>query len=463
MRVFLKFTQKCKIIYNNLLSKFHGKLMITMLIILFSSSLNLSFAILPIQHWQTPEGAKVYYIYAKEIPMLDLRVTVDAGAFREDKDYGLAGLTARLLTMGAADLDEESFAVALDDLGSSIGVSAGNDTSTLSLRSLNDADILMPSLEILKKMLTKPHFDPNILKREIDNTLVGLEGVDEDQSAIASEALMHILYPDNALSTDSKMLTQSLPLLTQTKLQQFFTRFYHANNSIIILVGDIDLALAQQISSEISTLLGKSSIEKLTYSFKISEDKAVNLKIDFNSPQSNVSLSHVGIERMHPDYLALSLGNHILGSSGLNSRLSKEIREKRGLTYSIYSNFSAGRYQGPFTIGFSTKNESVDEAIALAKEELIKFIENGPTAEELTLSKNNIIGGFALGLDSNRKLASALLSMGMYDLPLDYYESYQEQIKAISADDIKAAFKKHVHPDKLNIVVVGGENIGGAK
>lgn len=419
----------------------------------FSNILNFSFALLPIEHWKTNEGAKVYYIHAKEIPMLDIQIAVDAGAFREKDQYGLASLTADLITMGADDLDEESFAAALENIGSSIDATGANDTTIFTIRTLNDPDTLSITLSLLKKILTKPRFEPAILKREIDNILVGLEGVDEDPNALADEAFMKVLYPNNRLSVTSQQLKESIPKISSADLIRFFKTNYHANNAVIVLVGDIAPEQARSISQSISQTLGTSDIEKLQYHFTAGATETV--KIPFKSPQSTVLIGHVGVDRFNPDYLTLSLGNHILGGSGLNSILSQEIREKRGLTYGVNSGFSAGRFQGPFSIGFATKNASVVEGIEAAKSVLADFMKNGPSDDELTLAKNNIIGGFALNLDSNRKLASALLALGMYDLPLDYYDTYQERIRSISADDIKKAFTKHVHPDLFSTVIVG--------
>lgn len=429
------------------------KKVVFLCLVSLSCILNYSFALLPIEHWKTNEGAKVYFIYAKEIPMLDIQIAIDAGAFREKNQYGLASLTADLITMGADDLDEESFALALENIGSSIDATSRNDTTIFSIRTLNDFNTLNTTLSLLKKALTKPRFESAILKREIDALLVGLEGVAEDPNALANEAFMTALYPNNRLSVTSQQLKTSIPKIISSDLMNFFKTYYHANNAVIVLVGDIPLEQARLISQDISQTLGASDIEKLQYNFKAGNAQTIH--VPFKSTQSTVLLGHVSIDRFNPDYLTLALGNHILGGSGLNSILSQEIREKRGLTYGVNSGFSPGRYQGPFSIDFATKNASVIEGIEAARSVLDNFIKNGPSEAELVLAKNNIIGGFALNLDSNRKLASALLALGIYDLPLDFYDTYQQKIQSISASDIQKAFSKHVHPDLLNTIIVG--------
>ena len=164
-----------------------------------------------------------------------------------------------------------------------------------------------------------------------------------------------------------------------------------------------------------------------------------------------------GVNRHDPDYFALYVGNHILGGSGLVSQLSNEIREKRGLSYSVYSYFRPMRELGPYQFGLQTRNDQAKEALDVMQQTLNDFIKHGPTEAELTAAKQNITGGFALRVDSNSKIADYTAMIGFYGLPLDYLETFNANVNLITAQQIKDAFSRRVHPDKMVTVLVGGQ------
>ena len=163
-----------------------------------------------------------------------------------------------------------------------------------------------------------------------------------------------------------------------------------------------------------------------------------------------------GLYRGDPDYFPLYVGNHILGGSGLVSRLAEEVREKRGLSYSVYSYFYPSRKPGPFTLGLQTRNDQVAEALNVVRNELRKFVTDGPTAEELDDAKKNITGGFPLRISSNKKIVEYITMIGFYDLPLDYLETFTARIQAVTLEDIRDAFRRRLNPDAMVTVTVGG-------
>jgi zinc protease len=155
----------------------------------------------------------------------------------------------------------------------------------------------------------------------------------------------------------------------------------------------------------------------------------------------------------------LYVGNHILGGSGLVSRISEQIREKRGLSYSAYSYFNPMRQQGPFIIGLQTRNDQANEALQVARDTLQKFIQDGPTAKELEESRQNITGGFPLRLSSNKKIVGMLALIGFYQLPLDYLDSFSARVEAVTIDDIRTAFSQHLRPQQMVTVLVGDDPV----
>jgi zinc protease len=182
---------------------------------------------------------------------------------------------------------------------------------------------------------------------------------------------------------------------------------------------------------------------------------ARELRIPFDSAQAHVLMGQPGFKRNDPDFFAITVGNYILGGGGFVSRLTEEVREKRGLSYSVYSGFSPGRHAGAFTIGLQTRPDQAAQAIAVSRQVLTKFVAEGPTAAELKAAKDYLIGGFPLLIDSNLKLLGNLSNIAWNDLPLNYLDTWTAQIGNVSADDIRAAFARKLQPEKMVTVTVG--------
>lgn len=409
-----------------------------------------------IQEWTTNEGARVLFIEAPEIPMVDFIISMDAGSFREGKAYGLASMTSQMMMLGTKDKDENEFSEALENLGSSISISSGVVSTGISIRSLTDEKVLNSTLELWEEMIQEPRFDAEIFNRERTQSIDAQKARLDNPNSIANETFDALLYPSQIQGVTSEMLQISLKNMKIDDLQKFRDSFYHSTKANIVIVGDLDRASAEKISIGISKVLGKGqALPKIEE--KVEKVKAQTVRKSFSSPQSRIVMGHVSIDRFSPDYFPLILGNHVLGGSGLTSLLMMDIREKQGLTYGISSGFSPSFLHGPFTIGLSTKNESVDKAIAATIQGTKDFIKNGPEAVDLDRAKNNLIGSSILNLSSNSGLAGALLTMAQYNLPLDYYDTYPDKIRNISKEDIQKAFATHVHPDDFVTVIVGGE------
>jgi zinc protease len=181
------------------------------------------------------------------------------------------------------------------------------------------------------------------------------------------------------------------------------------------------------------------------------------LSLEHPSTQTTILMGQIGMSRHDPDYFSLYVGNHILGGSGLVSMLSDEVREKRGLTYGVYSYFRPMMMQGPYVFSLKTRNDQKQEALQVMRDTLIGFVENGPTVEQVEAAKRNITGGFALRVDSNSEIASYLAMIGFYNLPLDYLDTFNDKVNQVTAEQIKQAFERRVHPDKMLTVMVGGK------
>jgi len=185
-------------------------------------------------------------------------------------------------------------------------------------------------------------------------------------------------------------------------------------------------------------------------------DQARDERIAFDSAQAHVLIGQPGYRRDDPDFFALTVGNYTLGGGGFVSRLTTEVREKRGLSYSVYSYFSPGLHAGAFTIGLQTRPDQAEQAVQVSREVLRKFVAEGPTDAELVAAKGNLIGGFPLLIDTNAKLLGNVSNIAWNRLPLDYLDTWTQRVERITAADIRAAFARKIQPDRMVTVVVGG-------
>ena len=407
-----------------------------------------------IQQWQTANGARVFYVPAPEIPMVDAQVVFDAGSARDITKPGIAGLTNGMLNEGAGDKNADAIAEQFATLGARQGNSAERDMASFSLRSLTDPSKLAPAADLLALILKQPTFPQDAYARVQSNALVGLQAQKQSPDEITSEAFFKAVYGNHPYASDASGTEDSVKALTVDDLKAFYKQYYVARNAVVAIVGAVDRAGAEKLAN---TLVGGlpegAAAAKLPEVAALADAKII--KLSHPSTQSHVMIGQPGMRRADPDYFALYIGNHILGGNGLVSRISDEIREKRGLSYSAYSYFMPMRERGPYVLGLQTRTEKVDEAIQVLTATLEKFVKDGPTAKELEASKKNITGGFALRVDSNKKIADYLALIGFYNLPLDYLDTFITRMNAVTLQQVKDAFKRRVDPGKLVTVIVG--------
>ncbi|OGT20733.1 MAG: zinc protease [Gammaproteobacteria bacterium RBG_16_57_12] len=407
-----------------------------------------------IEHWVAANGARVYFVAAPELPIVDIQVAFDAGSARDGNFPGLATLTNLLLDDGAAGLNADQIAEGLEGVGASMGASSSRDMATVSLRSLTDPAQLKPAIEIFKGVLSQPSFPKDAFERERKQLLVGVSARKQSPEEIADELFYQGLYGEHPYAHHPDGSDDSLKSLTAENVLMHFQAYYVGKNAVIAIVGALDRAAAAdlvgQLTEGMPAGLPAPSLPEVA---GLAEGKLV--RQNHPSTQTHILLGQPGLSRGDPDYFPLYVGNHMLGGSGLVSRINEEIREKRGLSYSAYSYFMPMRLPGPYILGLQTRNESSDEALGVLKQTLGDFIAKGPTAEELKASKQNITGGFPLRLSSNRKILDHIAMIGFYQLPLDYLDTFNARVEAVTIEQIRAAFQQRIHPDKMVTVMVG--------
>lgn len=407
-----------------------------------------------IERWDTANGARVYFVQAMELPMVDIQLVFDAGSARDGGTPGVAQLTSALLDDGAGDLDADAIAERFENLGAQFGTDSLRDMGTVTLRSLSDRGHLDPALDILSLILRAPSFPADALERERNRMLIALQAQEQSPEDIAGRAFFQAIYGDHPYAADPLGSTASLPALTRQDVEDFYRGHYVARNAVIALVGALERQDAERIAERLADgLAAGSRAAPLPAVAPLAAAKAVH--IDYPSSQTHVLVGAAGMTRDDPDYYALYVGNHVLGGSGLVSRISTEVREKHGLAYSAYSYFSPMRAAGPYTLGLQTRGDQAAQALEILQRTLAGFIKDGPTAAELTASKKNITGGFPLRIASNSAIVGNLAMIGFYDLPLDYLDRFNARIEAVTAAQIRDAFQRRVQPDKMATVTVG--------
>jgi zinc protease len=407
-----------------------------------------------IEYWITSAGAEVYYVHAPELPMVDIQIVFDAGSSRDEDALGIAMLTNSLLADGANGDDADKISNDFESLGAIYAADIGYDSASLQLRSLTESELLKSAIVNLKKVLSAPDFPTDALERRQSQMLIGIKAKKQSPAAIAKDAFMKATYQSHPYAKPSEGTETSVKAINRKDIISFYKKHYTAKNSMIAIVGAVSHELAKQISEDISA--GFQDGEKASSIRAVENlEEPQSIFIEYPSVQTHILVGQPGMKRGDSDYFSLYVGNHILGGGGMVSRLFEEVREKRGLSYSAYSYFSPMLFKGPFTAGLQTKTDQADEATSVLLENIKNYIEQGPTEEELIAAKKNIIGGYPLRIDSNSKILNYVVVIGYYKLPLDYLETFNNNVEAVTIESIKDAFKRRLSPDKLVMVKVG--------
>jgi zinc protease len=413
-------------------------------------------AILPIQHWQTASGARVYFVENHDLPMFDLSVEFPAGAGFDTKEKsGVASMTNHLLRRGADGMDEDEIARRLADVGAQLGGRFGTDSAGLALRSLSSAAERGQALDVFVRILADPEFPRSVLAREKVRLIASLKEADTKPDTIASRTLHRLVYRDHPYALRAAGEPETVNQIDRQDLVDFFRRHYTAEHAVLALMGDLTREQAAAIAERITSRLRRAERPDSVLPPVPELNAGTTQAISHPATQAHILIGAPGMRRDDPDYFPLFVGNYILGGGGFVSRLNEEVRQKRGLAYSAYSYFSPLRQQGPFVIGMQTQREQAGLALEVVRATLRDFLEKGPTENELTAAKQNIIGGFPLRIDSNRKIHGYLGLIGFYGLPLTYLEDFIKNVERLTVADVRDAFARRIDPDRLVTVVVG--------
>ena len=426
------------------------KNLILITIVFLTSTAN---AAVKISHWQTSSGSNVYFVENHDLPIIDVAVNFPAGSARDTKaTSGVAGVTRYMMTLGADGMNEEVITNKFADIGAILGGELDADRAAFKLRTLTSESA--KALQTFNQILHKPDFPQAVLEREKTRIVAGLKESATQPESISSKAFMQALYPNHPYGLDESGEIDTITTMKRDDLVAFYNTFYSAKSAVIALIGDMTEAEAKAIAEDASKGLPQTpAVAKIA---EVTLPSVANVQnINHPASQAHILLGYPGVKRGDADYFALYVGNYILGGGGFVSRLTEEVREKRGLVYSVYSYFMPMAELGPFQIGLQTKKEQAGEAMKVVNVTVAKFIQNGVTEKELKAAKDNLTGGFPMRIDSNAKILDYLSVIGFYKLPMTYLDDFNKEISKVTAKQIKDASQRRVKPENFVSVTVG--------
>ena len=417
---------------------------------------------IPVQFWMLDNGAKVYLMEVPGLPMVDFQLEFDGGTRRDNKDtQGLAQATAMMMSKGvqaqgmSAAFDENQLGEAWADLGAMASANASLDRMSLNLRSLTRPELLNAAVDLAARQLALPSFPADIWQAERERWIASIDESNTKPNVVAALAFSKAVYGNHPYGAEPT--AQSLGRIDTRMMALFHARYFVPCHAKISIVGAVGREQANELVERLLRHLpagGSCALLPLIEEVHpLAEAKRID--IPFESAQTHVLIGQPGIPRQHHDYLPLIVGNYVLGGGGFVSRLTEQVREKRGLSYSVYSYFSPGQHAGAFTVGLQTRPDQAVQAVEVATKVVKEFVDGGPSELELQSAKNFLIGGFALRLDSNRKLMDNLSNIAWFDLPLDYLDTWTSNVEKLTVNDIQQAFARHVQPERMVTVVLG--------
>ena len=422
-------------------------------------------AILPIEKLDTYKGASAYLVQTKALPMVDIEVSIDAGdRYDPSGKSGLADMVAGLMNYGVRSekgaLTEAQIADEIADLGANIGLSVGGERAILRIRSLSRKDLRDRAVNLAAAMLSAPTYDAKIVEREKQRTITSLLEAETKPEYVLERRFKKLVYGNYPLA-DSPT-PKSIANISAQDLTKFHQQFYRGDRMIISIVGDVDREQANEIVQALLKKIAQSggSIARLPELQRSPIEPLTQreIQIPFDSQQAHIAMGMTAVARNNPDYFPLLVGNYVLGGGGFVSRFMSEVREKRGLAYSVFSYFAPGKDNGIFQAGLQTKSDQAKQALDVMSNTIAAFIANGPTPSELDAAKANLINGYPLRIDNNRKLLDNVSSIAWNDLPLDTMDVWTKQVEAVTLEQVRAAFQKYLAMDRMKIVVLGAKN-----
>ena len=405
-----------------------------------------------IQRVVSPGGIEAWLVEQHTIPLIAMDFAFRGGAKLDAADQvGLARLAAALIDEGAGDLDSQAFQKRLEDQAIKLGFQADHDTFQGGLQTLTENTD--EAFRLTRLALTEPRFDPEPVSRIKAQLLAALQQAEEDPNAIAGKAWFAAIFPQHPYGRPVEGEAADVEKLHPEDLRAFMKRQMVQDRLVIAVVGDIDAArLGALLDATFGGLAKTANGPQAAPAIPLTA-KTIVIKRDI--PQTVMMFGLPGLLRKDPDFIPAYVMNYILGGGGFNSRLTVEIREKRGLAYSVYSQLAPLEQAGLFIGGVATQNERASETAALLRSEIARMRDAGVTAQELEDAKTYLIGSYPLRFDSNAKISEQLLGYQLENLGIDYFDRRNDLMRAVTLEDVNRVAKKLLDPGNLLLVSVG--------
>ena len=406
-----------------------------------------------IQRVISPGGIEAWLVESHANPLIAIRFAFRGGASQDTPGKeGLAYFVSAMMDEGAGDLDSVAFQEAQHALAMQMDFDASRDVMLGNVRTLTEnAD---EAFELLRLVMTAPRFDQGAIDRVRAQILAGLKFDANDPETVASLAWDRLAFHDHPYGRPIKGTMASISAIEQEDLKDYARRVFARDKFVISVVGDIDAETLGRVLDQVFGELPEHSV--LTPIADATPPLGPTREIiEMDVPQSVAQFGHRGLKRADEDFIAAYMLNYIIGGGGFSSRLMEEVREKRGLAYSVHSNLYPYRHGAVFVGNVATKNEAVGQSLSVIEGELRRLAEEGPSADELASAKSYLTGAYALRFESSTSIANQLLWIQIEDLGIDYVDKRNPLIDAVTLDDIKRVARRLIEADRLITTIVG--------
>jgi len=404
-----------------------------------------------IQEVKSDKGITAWLVEDYSVPIVAIRFSFSGGHTQDPAGKeGLSELMSGLFDEGAGDLDSDAFQTMLDDAGAEIRFGAGRDTIYGSMRML--AEKRDDALDLLELAVEKPRFDAAAVDRIRAQMVAGIVASAKDPDTEAEVKWAEALYGAHPYARPDDGTEKSLATITPDDLSAYHQAVFARDTLKVAVVGAID---AETLKRKLDELFGdlpeKSNLRPVT---NVDLNLGLEVRVDYDLPQTSLQLAYPGVSRDAPDFFAAYLMNHILGGGTFTSRLFDEVREKRGLAYSVGSSLVTNKYSSGLVISTGTRSDRAPETLQVMRDVIRRMAEDGPTEAELASAKKYVVGSYALNnLDTSTAIAATLLSLQEQGLGIDYIERREALIDAVTLDQVKAVSRKLLLAEPALLVV----------
>ncbi len=400
----------------------------------------------------SPGGIEAWMVYERSVPLIALDFAFKGGTSQDPPDKaGLATMAVALLDEGAADIDSKTFHERVEAKAIELSVSATRDYVSGSLRTLTEHRD--EAAHLLKVALTAPRFESEDVERIREQMMSGLRRATTSPTDLASERWWATAFPSHPYGRPQRGTLKSVPTITADDLRAFTHKVFARDNLKVAIVGNIDAAAAGKLIDQVfGGLPAKADVTPVANA--VVQGLGQKVSVDLDVPQSVLVVGGAGIMRKEPDFMASFVLNHILGGNPFSSRLYKEVREARGLAYSVYSGVMPLDHTSVFLASTATRADRAGEALEVMQAEIRRLAETGPTEDELTKAKSYLTGSYALRFDTSTKIAQQLVAIQLEDLGIDYIDKRNGLVNAVTMEDVKRVARRLLDASML-VAVVG--------